>query len=165
MVECTQKSKTASFIIFIAACAGFSVVLIMVASAQLGNGMPLVATTALTCSVMTLVCCYDPEELESMTTGGGGGGSSSIGGMVDEDEELRQAAKDNGAVLTGMLISFGFGINVLLWRYMQVYTTLIFSLTVIGNTLLVGAVISIVWLFCFAPRAWSGQSGDMEILW
>lgn len=155
---CTKKTKTAAFIIFVSACAGFSMVLIIVASAQLSNAMPLVGTAAFGMSIMCLVCCYDPEELEAYAQGQGASGLD-----MDQDEAFRQAAKDHGAVFAGILVSVGMGINVLLWRYSLGYTTFILVLTVIGNTLLLSAIISIVWIFCFAPRIWSaGGGGDDE---
>lgn len=160
---CNKKTKTAAFIIFVSACAGFAVVLIVIASAQLSNGMPLLGTAAFGMSVMCLVCCYDPEELEAMSSGGGGtsslGGTRSSLGYDDEEERFRQSAKDNGAVFSGILLSGGMGINVLLWRYSRAYSTGILILTLVGNTLLLAAIISIVWIFCFATRIWSGPAG------
>lgn len=157
---CTKKTKTAAFIIFVSACAGFSIVLIIVASAQLSNAMPLAGTMAFAMSIMSLICCYDPEELEQYSRGGGGLSSSALG--MDADDAFRQSAKDHGAVFSGILVSVGMGINILLWRYSVAYSTGILVLTLVGNTLLLSAIICIIWIFCFAPRIWSGGGGGGE---
>lgn len=155
---CTKKVKTTAFILFICACTGFAIVLILVASAQLHNGMPLIATAALGFSIITTICCYDPEELQQLTQSSSG---STMG--MDPDDVFRQSAKDNGAVLSGVLVSGGFGINLLLWRYSTQYTTWILIMTIVGNTFFLSAIISVVWIFCFAPRIWDGvDDGTVE---
>lgn len=123
----------------------------------------MLGTAALTMAIMTTICCYAPEELEGYSSDGSSGSLGALG--MDDDDALRQSAKDTGAVLSGILLSVGFGINLLLWRFSVQYTTTVLLLTVIGNTLLLSAIISVVWLFCFAPRVWSGGDTVGTVGW